>query len=173
MLYAAPVTVKQTKEFIKRHHRHHRPSLGAVFVVGCCDETGKIRGVAMVGRPVARRLCDGKTLEITRVATDGVRNGCSFLIGICRRVAFNLGYRRLVTYTLPAEGGASLRASNWTNDITTPGRSWNVPSRKREDLAPLGEKFRWTIENKKAFPGPFVFPLEEENESALKLFGGM
>ena len=38
------------------------------------DEVDVLVGVAVVGRPVARHLDDGLTLEITRVATDGTPN---------------------------------------------------------------------------------------------------
>ena len=53
------------------------------------------------------------TLEVTRLCTDGTKNACSFLYGKAARAAFALGYRRIGTYTLPDEGGASLRAAGW------------------------------------------------------------
>jgi hypothetical protein len=40
------------------------------FAVGASVD-GKLVGVAIAGRPVARRLDDGKTLEVLRVCTDG------------------------------------------------------------------------------------------------------
>jgi len=89
----------------------------------------------MAGRPIARRLDDGTTLEVTRVATDGAANACSMLYGALRRAAVALGFVRLVTYTLPEEGGASLRASGWREDGAAAGGSWSVPTRPRgEDL---------------------------------------
>jgi hypothetical protein len=102
-----------------------------------------IRGVAMVGRPVARNLQDGWTLEVLRVATDGVRNGCSMLYGAAWRAARALGYRRLVTYTLPEEGGGSLRAAGMTLIGKAGGGSWNCASRPRVDKHPTQEKLRW------------------------------
>ncbi|MEV6535126.1 hypothetical protein AB0M86_37025, partial [Streptomyces sp. NPDC051639] len=36
-----------------------------MFAVGAADETGTLRAVAIVGRPVARHLDDGATLEVT------------------------------------------------------------------------------------------------------------
>ena len=102
-LYAAPCTQKQARAFVASVHRHHKPSVGGVFCLACVDETGVVRGVAMVGRPVARGACDGFTLEVNRVATDGCANACSFLLGAARRVAFQLGYRKIITYTLPEE----------------------------------------------------------------------
>ena len=172
MLYAVPIKRAEAKRYVALLHRHHVPSLGAVFCVACCDETGVVRGVAMVGRPVARNSDDGFTLEVTRVATDGVRNGCSFLYGFARRAAFTLGYRRLLTFTLPQEGGASLRASGWRLDGDTAGGTWSRPSRQREDNAPLCAKLRWVILNPKAYPGRRRFELLERESRQADLFGG-
>ena len=82
-----------------------------------------IVGVVILGRPVARLLQDGFTAEVTRLATlreadvdgreRGPRNACSLLYAAAWRVARALGYRRLVTYTLPEEGGASLHGAGW------------------------------------------------------------
>jgi len=169
-LYATPIKLADAQAYIAKHHRHHNPSIRSVFNIAVCDETGKIRGVAMVGWPVARGLADGFTLEVNRVATDGVRNGCSFLYGMARRIAFDMGYRRLVTYTLPVEGGASLRASNWRPDGETIGRSWSCPSRPRPNAVNLGNKHRWAVENKKAFQGEVFIELDED-DSQVSLFG--
>lgn len=108
------------------------------------DGSGHLHGVAIAGRPVARHLDDGLTLEVTRVATDGVWNACSALYGACRRAAKALGYRRLITYTLLSETGASLRASGWCLVHRTRGEPW---SRRRPSLDghPIGPKSRWEI----------------------------
>ena len=97
----------------------------------------------MVGRPVARMLDDGWTLEVTRVATDGCPNACSALYGAVWRAAKALGYRRVVTYTLPEEGGTSLRASGYKLVGKAGGGSWNRKDRPRVDLHPTQEKFKW------------------------------
>ena len=94
------------------------------------DETG-VRGVAIVGRPVARHLDDGWTLEVNRCCTDGADNACSMLYGASWRVARNLCYTKLITYTLPEEGGASLRGAGWKLIGMRGGGAWNVPSRPR------------------------------------------
>jgi hypothetical protein len=71
-------------------------------------------GVATVGRPVARHLDDGYTLEVNRTCTlDGTPNVNSMLYGAAWRAAKALGYRRLITYTQEGESGASLRAAGW------------------------------------------------------------
>lgn len=144
-LTLVPLTYAEAVAFIADHHRHHRPPVGHKFSIGAADANGRIVGVAMVGRPVARHLDDGLTLEINRVATDGTRNANSLLYGACRRAAWALGYRRLVTYTLPEEGGASLRAAGYRLIGEAGGGSWNTPGagRPRIDLHPTQVKWRW------------------------------
>ncbi len=128
MLQIVPIKHVDANEFVRRIHRHNRPTLGAIFctAVYALRHTGTedsgICGVAIVGRPVARRLDDGATVEILRVATDGTRNACSMLYGACRRIARAMGYARIVTYTLPDEGGASLRAAEAIGDDMVGGK---------------------------------------------------
>lgn len=83
------------------------------------------------------------TAEVVRVATDGTRNACSMLYGAAWRACRALGYRRLVTYTLPEEGGASLRAAGWRLVGEAGGGSWSRKSRPRVDLHPTQQKMRW------------------------------
>jgi hypothetical protein len=138
-----PVSIQDAAAFVAQHHRHHRPPPGGLFAVGVAD-AGQVVGVAIVGRPVARMLNDGWTCEVTRVATDGSRNACSMLYGACRRAALALGWRRLVTYTLPEEGGASLRAAGWRVVAErTGGGSWSRERRPRVDRHPTQQKIRW------------------------------
>jgi hypothetical protein len=94
---------------------------------------------------VARLLDDGLTLEVNRVATDGCPNACSALYGACRRVAKEMGFRRILTYTLPEEGGASLRGAGWACAGEAGGRSWDKPGRRRVDKAPTCPKIRWEV----------------------------
>lgn len=54
-----------------------------------------------------------------------------------------MGYRRLVTYTLPAEGGASLRGAGWTCLGRAGGGSWFRRARPRVDTHPTQVKMRW------------------------------
>lgn len=146
-LRLAPITLAVANDYVNRVHRHHKSVTGHRFSVSVVDELGQIRGVAIAGRPVARRLDDGATLEITRVATDGAPNACSMLYCALARAAVSLGYRRhrVFTYILETESGASLRAAGWVRSegVVTPGQSWSVPSRPRADKHPLGPKIRY------------------------------
>lgn len=137
------MSIGKAKEHIASLHRHHKPPVGALFAVGVADESGKVVGVATVGRPVARMLQDGYTAEVTRVATDGTPNACSALYGACWRAARALGWKTLITYTLVSEPGTSLVASGWKVLGTVRGRSWTTPSRPREDKHPLEDKIKW------------------------------
>ena len=101
--------------------------------------------MAIVGRPVARHLDDGMTLEVTRCCTDGARNGCSKLYGAAWRATRALGYRRLLTYILASEAGASLRASGWHLVGIRGGGSWNCPSRPRVETPNQGHKLLWEM----------------------------
>lgn len=104
--------------------------------------------MVVVGRPVARAFDDGLTLEVTRLCVaDGVRNACSKLYGAARRVVFELGYDRIITYTLAEEEGASLRGAGWKLIHRVPGRRWTCPSRERTDKHPTTDKFCWESRN--------------------------
>lgn len=144
-LSITPIDFAEANAFVAKYHRHHKPMPGCKFCVAVSDETGTVRGVAMVGRPVARNSDNGYTLEVNRVCTDGARNACSMLYGAAWRVAKALGYRRLITYTLPVEGGASIRAAGWKLLGERGGGNWNVPSRPRIDTAEMlrGQKLLW------------------------------
>jgi hypothetical protein len=137
-----PITFKEACAFIRKHHRHHKPPVGWMF--GCAVNDGeKVVGVATVGRPVARMLDDGWTLEVNRLCTDGTPHVASKLYAACWRAAKALGYRRLITYTLASESGTSLRAAGWREVYRTKGGSWDTPSRPRVDTHPTEQKTLW------------------------------
>lgn len=146
-LTVTPINFAEANAFVQKYHRHHKPMPGCKFCVAVSDADSKVRGVAMVGRPVSRHVDDGWTLEVNRCCTDGARNACSMLYGAAWRVARELGYRKLITYTLPAEGGASLRAAGWKLIGERRSGNWNVPSRPRIDTAELlqGQKLLWEV----------------------------
>jgi hypothetical protein len=129
----------EANAFVREHHRHHKPVVGHIFSIGAALD-GEIVGVAIIGRPVSRHRDDGVTAEITRLATDGTANACSFLYGASARAAFALGFKRIGTYILATEPGTSLTAAGWRMIGETPGRSWSVPSRPRVDKHPLQKK---------------------------------
>ena len=143
-LSVVPMTLTEAKAFIDREHRHHRAPQGGLFAIGAAENEAVV-GVVVVGRPVARMLADGWTCEVTRLATDGSRNACSLLYRAAWRAARAMGYRRLVTYTLPEEGGSSLRAAGFTLIGEAGGGSWSRESRPRVDTHPTQVKLRWEL----------------------------
>jgi len=142
-----PMTLTEAGRFVTRHHRHHKAPQGGLFAIGCSlDGADEPCGVVIVGRPVARMSSDGWTCEVTRLCTDGTKNACSLLYGAARRAASALGYRRIVTYTLPEEGGASMRACGWKCVGLAGGGSWSRAGRPRVDAHPTQKKIRWEAE---------------------------
>lgn len=144
MLELQPITYEEACDFVRQHHRHHLPPQGWKFGVAVNDGE-KVVGVITVGRPVARKLDDGYTLEVTRCCTDGTKNAPSMLYGAASRAAFSLGYKRLITYILQSEPGTSLKSANWREIGRAGGGSWNVPSRPRVDKHPTEQKRLWEI----------------------------
>ena len=137
-----PVTYPEACTFITKYHRHHLPPQGWKFGIAVNDGE-RVVGVVTVGRPVARGLDNGYTLEVTRCCTDGTSNAASMLYGAAWRASKALGYRRLVTYTLAEEEGTSVKAAGWTALYETSGGSWSCDSRPRVDKHPTGQKTLW------------------------------
>lgn len=140
-----PISLRAARQFVTEVHRHHDPPQGGKFALSAEHEGARV-GVAIVGRPQSRMLDNGWTAEVLRVATDGTRNASSFLYGAAKRAAQAMGYRKVLTYTLPEESGASLRAVGWKRLGIAGGGSWSRPSRPRRDHHPTQEKIRWEVE---------------------------
>lgn len=96
-------------------------------------------GVVVVGRPLARHLDTGRTVEVVRLATPGsdadaaCRNVCSMLYAAVWRAAKARGYTAATTMTEAAESGSSLRAAGWQPEaqVRPPRAGWDTPSRRR------------------------------------------
>jgi hypothetical protein len=150
-LRVVPVTLKRANEFVAHHHRHNKPCRGHKFSLAVADETG-IRGVAICGRPVARLLDDGLTLEISRTCTDGASMANGMLYGAARAAARALGYHRVVTYSQAGESGASLRGAGFVRSAELEARgSWadctqNELKAKRDPIGSGGvARTRWEV----------------------------
>ncbi len=142
MLRLVPVSLKEANAFVAAHHRHNQPVVGHKFSIGC-KAGDKLVGVAIVGRPVSRYLDNGMTLEVTRLCTTGERNVCSKLYGAAMRAAKALGYRKIITYTLDTEDGASLRAAGWICVGPAGGLRWTGERKPEVDLSPPQMKLRY------------------------------
>jgi hypothetical protein len=123
-----PVTFREAKEFIGKHHRHNKPPIGHKFSIGVEDE-GNLVGVVSAGRPIARHFDDGLTIEVNRSCTNGAKNANSMLYGAAWRCAKAMGYLRMVTYTQLNESGSSLRAVGFVKiKELAPRKSWRDSS---------------------------------------------
>lgn len=138
----------KAKSFVQTHHRHCPPPAGWRFGAGIRNGQELI-GVAMVGRPVARAFDHTKVVEVNRVCVldtidpQLVWNACSQFYGWSAREAKKRGFERIITYTMEGESGTSLIAAGWAIEAVVKGRSWNAPSRPREDKTPAVNKVRW------------------------------
>lgn len=141
-LRAVPIERRDANDFVDRMHRHHCASVGDKYRIGVAKD-GRLCGVIQVGRPVARGLDDGSTVEALRCCTDGTYNACSFLYGAAARIAKEMGYKKIVTYILASESGASLKAAGYHKEADVKGKSWSCPSRPRSTKSPECDKERW------------------------------
>jgi hypothetical protein len=142
-----PVTLKEAQQFVLDHHRNCGRQYFHKFSIGLKEEE-RLIGVVTAGRPIARALDDGDTLEITRCCViEGHKNACSKLYAAALKVARAMGFRRAVTYSLPSESGSSLKAVGFSFDGMTKcyPNGWDMPGRPREKPIkyPNGPKMRW------------------------------
>jgi hypothetical protein len=106
------VTLADAQAFVAQHHAHHAPDQGHRFSLGCYD-SGRLCGVAVVGRPRARRLPQETWVEVTRHCTDRTPHAASMLYAAAARAAFALGFERIFSDVLDSESGGSLLAAGW------------------------------------------------------------
>lgn len=144
-LNVVPVTFSEACAFIQQHHRHHLPPRFHKFSLAIADADNVIRAVCVVNRPVAIALDDGWTLEVIRLASDGCQNACSCAYAAAWRATKALGYKKLITYILDTERGASLEAAGWRVVGVCGGGTWNRKARPRVDKHPLQKKIRWEM----------------------------
>lgn len=143
-LSAQPLTLKQANAFIETHHRHHKKVQGHRFSIAALNN-GVMVGMCVVGRPVSRELDPYLIAEVTRLATDGTKNACSFLYSAAARACKPIGFRKIQTYILDSEDGTSLRAAGWTYEYTTAGGQWTGTNGKpRRTDQPTEPKQLWS-----------------------------
>ena len=111
-----PTTLKVANDFVCEFHRHNGRTArnGGKFAIGVSDGS-ELLGVAIVGNPLSATYMDGYTAEVLRccVRDYSPMGTCSKLYSRCWRVWRGMGGRKLITYTLGVESGASLRGSGW------------------------------------------------------------
>jgi hypothetical protein len=140
------------KEFVRRHHRHASNPPCSWRWGHAVYNGAELVGVAMVGRPVARRLDHTRIVEVNRCCVlapalehAGIaKDACSMLYAAAATEARRRGFERILTYVLESESGVALRAAGWTLEPGLfGGGSWNRKNRPRTDKANTGRKRRW------------------------------
>ena len=149
MMRIVNLTLADANAFVEQHHRHNKKVQGHKFSIGAM--TDSLIGVAIVGRPVARKLDDGFTAEVTRLTTlpDSPKNVCSFLYRAAWRAWAALGGDRLITYTLESESGSSLRGADFKIVGRSPrwaeGKGWTTRSNRQWQPVHSEGKIRWEV----------------------------
>lgn len=117
-LTTKPITIKAANEFIKTFHRHHRPTIRNTgrWALAALDNNNEMVGVVIAGNPISPNYMDGYTIELTRlcVREKSPKGTCSFLLGKCCCIWRSMGGKKVITYTLESESGASLKGAGWT-----------------------------------------------------------
>jgi hypothetical protein len=153
-LRLVPITLRRANDFVAAFHRHNGRTArnGGKWAVAVAAGS-EVVGVAIVGNPLSATLMDGFTAEVLRVCVSPVapKNACSMLYGSCWRAWRAMGGRRLVTYTLATESGASLRAAGFVNAGRVRGRlaGWgkadHLDARRTHTAVIAADKHRWEI----------------------------
>jgi hypothetical protein len=153
-LELVPMTLRKANDFVAEFHRHNGRTArnGGKFAIGCANEDGLI-GVAIVGNPLSATYMDGYTAEVLRVCVspDQQKGACSMLYGACWRAWRAMGGRRLITYTLQSEAGASLRGAGWKivgeTKAMKKGDNWRKNDGMAREWQPIygQQKFRWEV----------------------------
>lgn len=172
-LYAVPLELSEANALVAQWHRHHQPSQGHRFSLGCVDGDGVLHGAAIIGRPVARLAGSPRdVLEVVRLVTDGTQNACSILYAAAARAGRAMGYLRIQTYILGSELGTTLAASGWTDEGDAGGGQWkHTDGKERRTDQPTELKRRWAKELG-VRPDLAAPPRRMMKPEGLDLFGG-
>lgn len=155
-MWITPITLRAAADFVARFHRHNKPPVGHKFSVGLVwvDPVLGIEdliGVGIAGRPVARHLDDGKTLEVTRlcVVDYAPKWACSMIYRALWRSWKEMGGKKMVTYTLQSESGASLRGAGWVREAEldgSNGSAWTNRAGREDQAVTRQAKVRWSVQ---------------------------
>lgn len=120
VLKSQPITLRSANDFVQLFHRHNGRTArdGGKFAVSAIHEN-KLVGIAIVGNPISATFMNkeiyGHMAEVLRTCTHpfAPKGTVGFLYGVCTRVCREMGYDKILTYTLEDESGASLRGVGW------------------------------------------------------------
>ena len=142
----APIELKDANRFIAQFHRHNKPVVRAKFQIGLMKDEELI-GVGIVGRPIARMLSNGKTVEVLRTCIkENYPNACSMMYARLKRISQLLGYEKVITYTLQKESQSSLKALGASIVAEVKPQDWDRIDRRRTPQKVYKEpKYRWEL----------------------------
>ena len=167
-LRIVPTTLRKANDFVAIYHRHSLRTArnGGKFAIAAAQDD-QIVGIAIVGNPLSATLMDGFTAEVLRtcILPNAPKNCNSLLYGACRRIWFEMGGRKIITYTLTKESGASLRGAGWEikatikgHDPATWGKNDHLQTRQTQQIYDQ-TKHRWESINEKIVIGKLVWPI--------------
>lgn len=152
-----PLGLREANDFVEAHHRHSARTSndGGKFAIGL-EHDGKLVGVAIVGRPIARgiqQMHGPGTAELLRccIGPGAPEGSGKKLNSRCKRIWQLMGGVRLVTYTLASESGGSLSGAGFKKEAFVPGRQWSGSKRGDRPIADQ-PKFRWGAALKEIWP---------------------
>lgn len=147
------ISLHLANAYVRDHHRHLKPPRGAVFALAAYAdgvrlpdgrfEGGRLCGVLMLGRPIARLEDRGERWDVTRCATDETPNAASALYATARRIAQAAGMLPPRTHTRLDESGASLRGAGFEDRGLTRGGDW-IRSGRESVQSDTGKKRVWS-----------------------------
>ena len=147
-LSVVPMSLKEANDFVTKYHRHNKKCAGHKFSIGAM-EGDRLVGVAIVGRPDARKLDNKFTLEVTRncVLDDAPKGTCSFLYSRAMKIWQSMGGKKIITYTLENESGSSLKAVNFEKKVIVPkfkkNTGWTTRKNREWQEIQLLHRIRW------------------------------
>lgn len=150
-----PGTLAEGNRLVAKWHRHHKPLKVHRFCI-VAERKGVVLGAAIVCNPVAPGLQDGRTWEVRRLVTPGLRTDrrCWGVASALLRAAWSaskaLGVRRLVSYTRVDEPGYCYAAAGWVRSAEVRGRGWNSGNKGQrwlpnvyEPTTEIVDRMRW------------------------------
>lgn len=112
-IFTKPITIREANQFVKLYHRHHRPTSNNSWkwALSALNQNGELVWVLIAWNPVSATYMDWYTLEITRlcVSENAPLWTASFLLARAKNIWKIMWGKKLLTYTLVSESGASLR----------------------------------------------------------------
>lgn len=165
VLRVRPTTLREARRFVDAVHSHLDRPQGGIVSVGV-EADGVLVCVAILGRANARLIGNARpsewVAEVTRVASDGTTpHAASKALAAVTRAALDLGWTRLVSYTLLGEAGTIYRACGWHPTAISRGGEHDRPSRRRRPAQQPGTKVWWET-------GPAALSLDPEVDHIVR-----